>query len=60
MKVYSSFIPASIQNTILYDSDFLNKIVLYMFWALKWKLDERKQDYKEPISSCLIFEMNPT
>ena len=60
MKVYSNFIPASIQNKILYDSDFFNKIVLYMFLTLKWKLDGRKQDYKEPMSSCLSFEMHPT
>ena len=60
MKVYSTFILASIQNSIIYDSDFFNKIVLYMFCALKEKLDGRKEDYKEPKSSCLSFEMKPT
>ena len=60
MKVYSTFIPASLQNWILYDSDILNEILLYMFWARKEDLDGRKQDYEDPKNSCLSFEMNPT
>ena len=60
MKVYSTFIPASLQNWIMYDSDFLNETLLYMFSALKWDLDGRKQDYEDPKNSCLSFEMNPT
>ena len=60
MKVYSTFIPASLQNWIKYDSDILNETLLYMFSALKWDLDGRKQFYEKPNNSCLGFEMNPT
>ena len=60
MKVYSTFIPASLQNWIMYESDFLNDILLYMFWARKEDLVGRKQDYENPNNSCLSFEMNPT
>ena len=60
MRIYSTFIPANLQNSSVYDSDFSNEILLYMFWALKWDLDGRKQDYEKPNNSCLIFEMNPT
>ena len=60
MKVYSTFIPTSLQNSKVYDSGFLKRILIYMFWALKWDLHGRKQDFKEPKNSCLNFEMNPT
>ena len=60
MKVYSTFIPASLQNSSVYDSDFLNEILLYMFSALKWDLNGRKQDYEKPKNNCLSFEINAT
>ena len=60
MKVYSTFIPASLQNSSVYDSDFLNEILLYMFSATKWDLNGRKQDYEKPKKSCLSFEINAT
>ena len=60
MKVYSTFIPASLQNSSVYDSDFLNEILLYMFSALKWDLNGRKQDYEKPKNICLSFEINAT
>ena len=60
MKAYSTFIPASLQNSSVYDSDFLNEILLYMFSALKWDLKGRKQDYENPKTSCFSFGMNPT
>ena len=44
MKVYSTSIPASLQNWIFHDFNFLNEILLYMFWALKWDLDGKKED----------------
>ena len=59
MKIYSTFIQASLQKWIIYDSDFSNEKLLYMVWALRWDLDGRKKDYKTPENSCLSFEMNP-
>ena len=60
MKVYSTIIPASLQNSSVYDSNFLNEILLYMFSTLKWDLDGKNWDYEKPKNSCLSFEMNPT
>ena len=60
LKVYSTFIPTSLQNSSVYCSDFLTRLLLYMFWALKLDLDGRKQDYGKPKNSCLSFEVNPT
>ena len=60
MKVYSTFIPASLQNSSVYDSDFLNEIILYLFSALTWDLNGRKQDYEKPKNSCSSFEINAT
>ena len=59
MKLYSTFIPTSLQKSIIYDFEFSKEILLYMIWALKWDLDGRKQDYKSPKNGCLSFEMNP-
>ena len=60
MKVYSTLKPAILQNSSVYDSKFLNRILLHIFWALKGDLDGRRNNYKKPKNSSLSFEMNPT